>query len=235
MRKNGSVMAIIPARGASKGIPKKNIRSLAGKPLIAYTIEAALKSNTIDKVIVSTDSEEIAEISQQYGAEVPFLRPSHLAEDNTPTLPVIQHAISYLENKEGIKGDIVVILQPTSPLRNSNIIDEAVEKLRRTNCDTVVSVCEVKDHPFWSYYIKNDILSPFYEGSAICRQELPKIYSLNGAVYVIKRDVLIEQNLILGKQMRPIVMAVEESIDIDDFFDLFIAEMVIKYWKGNKK
>ena len=227
------VVAIIPARSGSKGIPHKNIQEIAGKPLLAYTIEAALKSKYVNRVIVSTDSFEIAKIAKSYGAEVPFLRPSELAMDDTPMVAVIQHAVRYLETVEQYFVNIVVILQPTSPLRKTKYIDEAIEKLIKSNADSVIAVCEVKHHPFWLFILDGDKARPFIEeGLSITRrQELPKVYSVNGAVYVVRKDVLFKENSIIGKNTRAIVMPREESVDIDDYFDLFIAEMTIKYWK----
>jgi len=227
------VVAIIPARGGSKGIPNKNIQKIAGKPLIAYTIETALKSRKVSRVLVSTDDAKIAEIAKSYGAGVPFLRPVELAKDDTRCLLVIQHAVKYMEEDEGHKLDVVVVLQPTSPLRSEKYIDEAVEKLLRTGADSVVTVCKVKHHPFWSFTAKGDRLYPFSEeGITISRrQDLPEIYAVNGAVYAVRRDVLFEQNSIFGRNIRAVVMPYEESVDIDDYFDLFVAEMLLKYWK----
>jgi len=232
MRKNQKVVAIIPARGGSKGVPRKNIRDLAGKPLIAYTIEAAKKSGYVDRLIVSTDDEEIATISKSYGVEVPFMRPAELATDEAPTLSVIQHAVKFLEI-EGSKIDIVIILQPTSPLRGEMWIEEVVEKLLKTGADSVITVCKMKHHPLWSFTIKGDRLFPFSkEGlTTTKRQDLPEIYAANGAVYAIRRDVLFEQNSAFGRDTRAVVMPYEESVDVDDYFDLFTAEMVLKYWK----
>lgn len=232
--KDSKIVAIIPARGGSTGIPYKNIKEIAKKPLIAYTIEAAKKAKYIDRIIVSTDDEKTAKIAQFYSAEVPFLRPTELAKDDTPGLLVIRHAVSYLEDVEGYEVKIVVILQPTSPLRGVKYIDEAVEKLLKTGADSVVTVCKVKHHPFWTFIAKGDRLYPFSEkGITISRrQDLPEIYAVNGAVYAVKRDVLFKQNSVFGKDTRAVVMPYEESVDIDDYFDLFIAEMVLKYWKG---
>lgn len=228
------IVAVIPARGGSKGIPGKNIRGLAGKPLIAYTVEAALKSKTLKRVVVSTDDVKIAEVARSYGAEVPFLRPAELAKDDTPGLLVIQHAVKYMEEDEGHKLDVVVVLQPTSPLRSEKYIDEAVEKLLRTGADSVITVCKVRHHPFWSFTVKGERLYPFSEkGITISRrQDLPEIYAVNGAVYAVRRDVLFEQNSVFGRDTRAILMLHEESVDIDDYFDLFVAEMMLKYWKG---
>jgi N-acylneuraminate cytidylyltransferase/CMP-N,N'-diacetyllegionaminic acid synthase len=200
--------------------------------LISYTIEAARKSKYVERVIVSTDDEEIAQIAKDYGAEAPFLRPPDLAKDDTPTLPVIQHAVKYLEEVEGFKVYVVVILQPTSPLRSERYVDESIEKLLKTRADSVVTICKVRLHPFWSFVIKKDRLYPFStKGLKITRhQDLPDIYAVNGAVYSVRRDVLVKKNSIFGRDTRAIIMPFEESSDINDYFDLFLAEMVLKHW-----
>lgn len=226
-------IAVIPARGGSKGIPHKNITDLAGKPLIAYTIEAALKAKTLRRVIVSTDDAEIAEIAKSYGAEVPFLRPAELARDDTPSPTVVQHTVRYVEEDEGHRLDAVVLLQPTSPLRNERHIDEAVEKLFESGADSVITVCKVRHHPYWCFVVKGDRLYPFSKkGITISRhQDLPQVYAANGAVYVVKRDVLFKQSSLFGKDTRAVVMSLKDSMDIDDYTDLFVAEMVLKHWQ----
>ena len=234
MEKEPKIVAVIPARGGSKGIPLKNIQDLGGKPLISYTIEAALRSKTLNRVIVSTDDVRIAEISRFYGAEVPFLRPVELASDDTPGLLVIQHAIKHVEEVGGNTVSVVVVLQPTSPLRNEGHIDDAVEKLLKTGADSVVTVCKMKHHPFWCWSaMEGDRIIPFSDKGINIgrRQDLRETYALNGAVYAIRRDVLFKQNSIFGKDTRALFMSNEESADIDDYFDLFNAEMVLKHWK----
>lgn len=232
MAKKMRTVGIIPARGGSKGIPYKNIQKLCGRPLISYTIEAALKSKSLKRVIVSTEDTRIAEISRSFGAEVPFLRPAELAKDDTPSLKVIQHAVKYIEDIEHCVLDVIVILQPTSPLRNEKCIDAVVEKIMRTGADSVVTVCSVKQHPYWNFTIKRDRIFPLISNDIkpSRRQDLPEMFAPNGAVYVVRRDVLFNQNSILGKDTRALVMPVEESVDIDDYFDWFIAEMTLKYW-----
>ena len=233
MKEKPRIVAVIPARSGSKGIPNKNIIDLSGKPLIAYTIEAALRSKSIHRLLTSTDDEKIAEIARLYGAEVPFIRPAELAKDDTSGLLVVQHAIRYIEENEDFKVDVVVILQPTSPLRLARHIDVTVEKLLRTGADSAVTVSPVRHHPSWCWYAEKDQLHPFSrEGLSVSRrQDLPNIYGLNGAVYAVRRDVLFEQNSIFGRDVRGIIMPYEDSIDVDDYFDLFTAEMVLKHWK----
>jgi N-acylneuraminate cytidylyltransferase/CMP-N,N'-diacetyllegionaminic acid synthase len=227
-------VGVIPARGGSKGIRHKNTRYLAGKPLIAYTIEAALRSKTLRRVIVSTDDTEIAEVAKSYGAEVPFLRPAELAKDDTPSLLVVQHAVKYIEKDERRKLDVVVLLQPTSPLRNHEYIDDAVKKLLETGADSVITVCKVRHHPFSCFTFEGDRLFPFSrKGISVSRrQDLPEVYAENGAVYAVRRNVLLEQNSVYGKDTRAVVMPYEQSIDIDDYFDFFVAEMMLRHWKG---
>jgi CMP-N-acetylneuraminic acid synthetase len=234
--KNKKIVAIIPARGASKGVPRKNIKELAGKPLIAYTIEAALKSVTIDRVIVSTDDHEIAEISRSYGAEVPFIRPARLATDDAPALPVLQHALKYLEDSEVYSPDIIVTLQPTSPLRDAEDIDKAVNKLLDTDADSVVSVCLAKHHPFWMKRLEIDRVYPFVETDReyTRRQDLPPVYCLNGAIFVTKRKILMEKNSDMGEDTRAIIMDEEKSIDVDTPLDFMVAGMLIKLRSKDK-
>jgi CMP-N-acetylneuraminic acid synthetase len=221
------VLGIIPARGGSKGIKRKNIYLLSGKPLIAYTIEAALKSKKISKVTVSTDDLEIAQIAKKYGAEVPIMRPEELAKDDSPGILSLFHMVEYLENT-GTKIDIIVTLQPTSPLRTNRDIDAVIDKLISTNSDSVISVNEVKQTPYLMFRVENDRLKPFFgEEMKINRQALPKVYSLNGAIYATKRDVLMKQRTVYGEDIRPYIMPEERSIDIDTLFDTKIAEMIL--------
>lgn len=223
------VVAIIPARGGSKGIPRKNLRKLVDKPLIAYTIEAAKESKLIDRIIVSTDDEQIREMSKLYGAEVPFLRPRKLARDDTPMLPVVQHAVRFLE-RNGEKIGAVVLLQPTSPLRTKDEIDEAIRKLLKTTADSVISVCETKAHQKLFTLDKDKLICYSGDETVTSRQKLPKMYALNGAIYVVKRDVLMKGNTLYGKDVRAIVMTEERSVDIDTPFDFFIAESILTSW-----
>ena len=230
MGNRNNIVAIIPARGGSKGIPRKNIRELAVKPLIAYTIEAAKKSKYIAKIICSTDDEEIALVAKTFGAEVPFLRPKELAKDDTPMLPVIQHAVRFLEEK-GLNIDLVILLQPTSPLRSEKEIDAAIEKLIETNADSVVTVHKVDSHSR-RFRLERDRLLPLQEKYFQSHQEAPDLYALNGAIYIFRRDTLMKDNTFYGEDIRAIVMKEEKSIDIDTPFDFFIAEMIFLHWKG---
>lgn len=231
-KKRLNVVAIIPARGGSKSIPGKNIKKLAGKPLIAYTIGEALKAKTLSRVIVSTDDEKIAKIAKKYGAEVPFKRPAYLATDTAHTPPVIKHAVKYLEKKEDYKVDIIVTLEPTSPFRKAEDIDTAVNKLVRTNADSVVTICEVEYPPFWMQKLKGDKLLPFvkskFDYNLFERQELPKVYKPNGVVYVTRRDLLMKKNKLTGGDVRGVKMGVKRSLDINSLTDFMLAEILIK-------
>jgi N-acylneuraminate cytidylyltransferase/CMP-N,N'-diacetyllegionaminic acid synthase len=227
-----NIVAIIPARGSSKRIPYKNIKKLAGKPLIAYTIREALRSKTLDRIIVSTENDKIAKISKKYGAEVPFKRPAYLARDTTHSPPIIKHAIEYLEKKEKYNVDIVVILQPTSPFRKAEHIDLAVKKMIETNADSVASICEASYPPYWMKKLKKDKISPFVKSKIdyhlLEGQQLPKVYQLNGAIYVVKRDFLMKKNKIIDGDARAIIMDSIHSLDVDTLLDFLLAEVVIK-------
>ena len=224
------IVAIIPARGGSKGIPKKNIKELCGKPLIAYIIETALKVRELDRVIVSTEDKEIAEIAKKYGADVPFMRPEELAKDETPTLPVLQHAVKYLEEKEDYRPDIVVLLYATSPLLRAERISEAIKMLKEEEFDSVLSVAEDRGH----YWIeKNGGYKKLYPKVPKNRQFIKPLFKENGAIYICKRDILMEQNEIVGGKIGFLVMKRDESIDIDELQDFEFAEFLMnRRYKG---
>lgn len=222
------VLAIIPARGGSKGIKRKNLASLSGKPLIVYSIEAALSSRRLARTIISTDSEEIAEISKINGAEVPFLRPAVLAEDDTPTLPVIQHALRMVQGNY----DAVMILQPTSPLRSSADIDGAIELLANNmEADSVISVVKVGDnHPARMKLIRDGWLidPPFAEEiEGQRRQDLPELYLRNGAIYLSRTAVITGQNSLKGTKCMAYIMPEIRSVNIDSEMDLILARAIV--------
>ncbi len=227
------ILGLIPARGGSKSILRKNIQLLFDKPLIAWTIEAALRSHKLNRVIVSTEDEQIADVSKKIGAEVPFLRPVELAQDHIPTLSVLLHALSWLKERENYTPDIIVLLQPTSPLRCTEHIDQAIALLLESGADSVVSVCLAKQNPHWMKRLEGDRVYPFVENGQEYhrRQDLPPVYYLNGAVYVTRYEVLTNQNQIFGNDIRAIVMDPESSIDIDTLFDFKMAELFLKEQK----
>jgi len=226
--KKPNITAIIPARGGSKSVPRKNIRLLNGKPLMYYTIKEAQSSNYIHRLFVSTEDSEIAEIAKGYGAEV-VPRPVELAQDDTPSLPVYQQVIEHLEEVGTFYPDVVVILQPTSPLRTAEDIDDAIEELLRIDCDSVVSVCEAEHPPEWMCKLEGDRLKFMIEGGnrVTRRQDAPRTYRLNGAVYVTTRDIIMKQNMITGDDTRAYIMPLERSIDIDTDLDFKLAEILI--------
>ena len=227
MKRN--ILAVIPARGSSKGVPRKNVRLLCGKPLIVYTIEAALSSKLIDRVVVSTEDKEIAEISKEYGAEV-ISRPTELAQDATPSLPVFQHSIRHLEEVKDYHPEIIVILQPTSPLRIADDIDRLIEEFLKGSYHSIASVCEVEHPPHWMYTIVGERLKPLIENgkNVVRRQDVRKVYRLNGAIYVTSRDIIMKENRVLGRDTKAYIMPFERSIDIDTELDLKLAELLMR-------
>ncbi len=220
------ILAIIPARGGSKGIPRKNIKLLAGKPLIAWTIEEAKKSKYIDRLILSSEDEEIIQVAKQWGCEVPFKRPIDLAMDDTPGIEPVIHAINTLKEKY----DYVCLLQPTSPLRTVKEIDGCIEKCFFSKKSSCVSVTEVDKHPYWMYEMDGfNFLKPLFEDKLVARrQDLPKMFSLNGAVYIATRNQLLEKNTFISKETIGFVMDKKSSIDIDDNLDYVFAERLKK-------
>jgi N-acylneuraminate cytidylyltransferase len=224
------ILTIIPARGGSKGIPEKNTKLLAGKPLIAYSIEAAIKSEYINRVVVSTDDDEIAQISKKYGAEV-IKRPSELAQDDSSTIDAVIHVLNTLEN-EGYSADIVVLLQPTSPLRTQEDVDSAINLFIKNmdKCDSLVSVCEFDHSPYWSLKVEGDYLKPNFgeEYFKMRRQDLPKLYMPNGSIFISKKKSLLNSKSFYNGNKIPYFMKTEESIDIDTIIDFKLAELILE-------
>ena len=218
-------LGLITARGGSKGIPRKNVRMLAGKPLIAWTIEAALRAGVLDAVVVSTDYEEIAAVARQAGAEVPFLRPAELAEDSTPGVDPVLHALDALPGY-----DAVLLLQPTSPLRSSTDICACLTLAAESAAASVVSVCEPQTHPYWTYrLLEGRRLEPLFQGAtAARRQDLPEAYALNGALYLADAAWLRERCAFVGAETLAYVMPAARSVDIDNELDWRIADMLLR-------
>ena len=217
------IITIIPARGGSARIPNKNIKNLAGKPMIVYTIEASIKSKFIDRTIVSTNDEQITKISKEYGAEV-IIRPNELAKYNSKLEDALIHSVKEIE-KEGYISDFIITLQPTSPLRNTDVIDKGINLGLETNSDSVVSVCEIQNY-YLSGYFKDGYYIPEYSERPLS-QNMPKKYRENGAFYMTKRDLLLEKmNRIVGR-VNAIIMDPIDSIDIDTIEDFYLAEKLI--------
>jgi len=217
-----SILAIIPARGGSKGIPRKNICMLAGKPLIAWTIEEAKKSKYIDRLIVTSEDEEIIKVAKEWGCEVPFVRPVELAQDDTPGIEPVLHAVSVLPGY-----DYVVLLQPTSPLRLADDIDGCIEVCLSSRAPSCVSVTEVDQHPYLMYEVDGTgYMSPFVHQEVVRfrRQDLPPLYILNGAVYIAEQAFLWESRSFLSSLTKAYRMPKSRSFDIDDAVDLAACE-----------
>lgn len=228
------VLGIIPARGGSKGLPGKNIKILSGKPLLAYTVESAFKANHLSEVILSTDDPEIAKVGVSLGLEVPFLRPADLAKDQSPTLPVIQHALNYFKDK-GEHFDAVCLLQVTSPFRPSKLIDAAIAKFKSQNADSLVTVLKVPDHlnPHWTFEESSDGLLKISTGEKTIisrRQELPACYYRDGSIYITKTDVIYSGSL-YGEKISFLESNPEYYINIDTQKDWELAEK----WLLNNK
>ena len=217
MLKNGKVLAIIPARGGSKELPKKNILMAKEKPLIWYSFSSAVKSKNIDRVILSSDDNEIISVAENFGLEAPFKRPKNLADDEASTFDVISHALKKLPGYE-----YVVLLQPTSPLRTHSDIDDCLEKLELCNAPACVTVVEPKHRPEWMFTVDNkDRLTPVMEKLSMRsrRQDLSKTFSLNGAVYAARVDWLMDKKSFLSEGCIASIMPPERSLDIDTLFD----------------
>ncbi len=222
-----TVLGIIPVRGGSKGIPKKNIKPLCGRPLLAYTVDAAQKSQRLTRLVVSTDDEEIATVARELGVEV-VERPAELATDASPTLPAIQHVLDHLEPHHG-RFDAVFTLQVTSPFRQAEDIDRSIALLKSSGADSVIGVVRVYDnHPARIKKIHHDRLEAFDtpEPEGVRRQDLPPAYLRNGAVYVTRRDVITHGSL-LGEHQCPFEMPAERSINIDEPLDFVFAEAAL--------
>lgn len=228
------ILGIIPARAGSKRVKYKNIKNLNGKPLIAYTIEAALQSNKIDRLIVSTDSPEIAMIAKDFGAEVPFIRPSELAKDDVPDLPVFLHALDELNTLYGYNPDIVVNLRPTSPFKTCKIINKVISEFENPDVDCVRTMTKTEGvyHPYWMYKVaKNGVASQFMSDININdyyqSQLLPSIYRINGVVDAYRINKIIDRDILSGN-IRSVIIDEKESFDIDTEFDFKLCEMLLK-------
>jgi len=231
----GSVLAIVPARGGSKGIPRKNVRDVAGHPLIAYSIAAGLASSRIDRVLVSTDNAEIAEAARAYGAEVPFMRPAELAADDTRDLPVFIHALQWLEERERYRPDVIVHLRPTSPLRRVADIDRAIDLLASDpRADAVRGVCEPFQNPYKMWRIAaGGELVPLLQGEFAepynqPHQQLPPVYWQTGYIDVARRTTLVDQGSMTGTRILPLRLDADSWIDIDTPAALDYADFLLR-------
>jgi CMP-N-acetylneuraminic acid synthetase len=229
------VLAVVPARGGSKGVPRKNLQLLAGKPLVVHAIEAGLSAQLVTRLLCSTDDAEIASVAQAAGAEVPFLRPAELARDTSEDWPVFMHALDWLEREEGWRPDIVVNLRPTSPLRRASHVDAGINLLLTTRADSVKSVTLARQHPHKMWLRRPDgSLEPFLKtpfrlsrGPDVPRAELDDVYWQNGVVDVTRRQVILEQRVMIGRRVAGLVVDMWEGIDIDTPLDLAVAELLL--------
>lgn len=233
--KGKNIIALIPARAGSKGVVGKNIRLLNGKPLIAYSIEAAKNCKVVSRVIVSTDSEEIAAIAKKYGAEVPFIRPKEIASDTTPDRQVMEHCINWLKENENYRPDYLAYLRPTTPFKTADLIQNCFKMILKTIEATSLRTITISVgvyHPYWMFKPNNEKLVPFIEGVSIKnyyqRQMLPKCFRLNGVVDILRPDVFMKNKDIYGENMIGFEIDEKQSVDIDTEFDLKFAEFLIK-------
>ena len=228
-----SVLGVIPARGGSKSIPQKNIVDLNGKPLIAYTIDAAKKSKLLNSCIVSTDSEDIASVASTFGAEVPFIRPSKLSNDHSDSLGVMLHALEFMENQNETVYDAVLMLQPTTPFRSVSLIDDALKYLAESDLDSVVSLVDVgANHPHRMYSLdETNELIPLLRNvrdPMKPRQKLPPFYIRSGDIYATRRSCLLEQKSLIGHRSGGVIIDPKLGVNIDEYIDLEIARIMAK-------
>lgn len=235
-----NILAIVPARSGSKGLPRKNIRPLGGKPLLAWIIEAATRSRFITRVICSTDSTEYAAIARRYGAECPFLRPIELASDTATDIQVLTHAVEWLEANENYRSDVVLRLQPTNPTFPTELIDDGIAKLLADpSLDSVRAIASCPKHPFKMWRIRPDdgLIEPFFSAEIsgfaepfnMGRQQLPAVYLQVGVMEVLRRATLMEQRSMAGKRVAPLLVSNElHTVDIDGEVDFLVAEQALR-------
>jgi CMP-N,N'-diacetyllegionaminic acid synthase len=229
-----TVLGLITARGGSKGVPCKNVLPLHGKAVITWTIDSALGAQSVGRVVVSTDDHEIADVCRRAGADVPFTRPASLAQDESGHMDVVVHAIEWLAQHEGYHPDYVMLLQPTSPLRTSEDIDAAWDVATKHAADSVISVCETHHHPYMIKRISTEgTLVDFVHGAAPAgashrrRQELPPAYFENGAIYLTRTSILVEQKTFCPVRTFPYIMPPDRSLQIDTGWDLKLVEYIM--------
>ena len=227
-----NITAIIFARGGSKGLPGKNIRLLNGKPLIAWSIEQALAVKKINNVIVSTDSKDIAKVARDYGAQVPFIRPKELSQDDSPEWLAWQHALNYLKNTNGILPDVMISVPTTSPLRLPYDIEQCLDEFKKGGSDAVITVTEANRNPYFNMVKTNEdgtvslVISP---NSAIARrQDAPVVFDMATVAYVIRPEFVMRYNSLFEGQIRAVTIPRERAIDIDTLYDFNLAECILK-------
>ncbi|MBI2252706.1 MAG: acylneuraminate cytidylyltransferase family protein [Armatimonadetes bacterium] len=238
LENNFKIAAMVKARGGSVGLPGKNIKHFCGKPLIAWAIETAKKCKDIDYVFVSTDSEEIASIAREYGADIPFIRPDYLAVNTAHDGEVLLHAVDFLEKEKNMFFDVVLTLHPTSPLRKVEDLKKAIELISTNNCGSVMSVCESLKSPYWMYLMEGNKLKRFVEDGIdyhnLERQQLPKTYQLNGIVYATMVSAIKKYKVMITQDVMGFEVEQRRSISIDDIYEFYLAEMIMKDMLRNK-
>jgi len=224
------VFGVIPARGGSKGLPRKNLKKLGGLSLMGHAIASARESARLDRFIVSTEDPEIAEEARRHGAEVPFVRPADLASDEAGMVPVLRHAVEWLQTSAGIRPELIVTLQPTSPFRTGADIDRTVQKALDTGADSAQTVIEACYHPFFMKTLDGDRTVPLFpEGyTYVRRQDAPPVFQPSSMVYVTRYTTLIDQGRILGPDNRGIITPFEASVNIDTEWDFLLAEVILR-------
>lgn len=224
-------LGLVTARAGSKGVPGKNVAPVAGRPLLAWTLAAARAAPGIDRLIVSTDGEEIAAVARRWGGEVPFLRPAALARDDTPGIDPVLHAVDWLAEHEGYRPELVLLLQPTSPLRTAADVEAALALRTAKGADAVVAVTPVAHHPYWTHRLAPDgQLHDFLtvDGVPDRRQDLPPAYAVNGALYLVRREVLLRERTLCPQRTFALVMPPERSLDVDTLWDLRLADLILR-------
>ena len=230
MRIDQKIIGVIPARGGSKGVPRKNIRELGGKPLLAWTIEAGLACPLLTDLVVSTDDSEIQKIALKYGAQAPFLRPAELATDTALAVPTIQHSVREMEKRKNCLYDIVIMLQPTTPFRLADDITQALENMDKIGAEGVISVVKVNNaHPLKMKRYEHGLLLDysFWPVENPPRQSLPEVFIVNGAIYATKRDVFMNKNSFKGSKCAGYIMPDIRSVNIDGEIDFLLAELLV--------
>lgn len=228
------ILGFIPARAGSKRIPNKNVKLLNGRPLIAYTIEAAQKSKHINRIVISTDSEKIASVARKYGAEVPFFRPESISKSGSTEMEFFEHALDWFLKNENYEPDLIVLLYPTSPFRKTESIDRAIqEMLKYPEADSLRSIRLCSEHPYKMWVIEDDYLKPFIKGEdpnihTFSYQVLPKVYIQNASIYITKPSTIRNKKSPTGDIIVPFIMDERESIDVNSSLDFQFAEMVGK-------
>jgi CMP-N,N'-diacetyllegionaminic acid synthase len=226
------ILGIIPARFGSKGVPRKNVRLVADKPLIAWTWEAATAAPSITRLIVSTDDPEVADLARSARVEVPFLRPAEFASDTASAVDVVVHALEWLKKTDEYEPDFILWLQPTSPLRVADDIEAAVRLQREKRADSVISVCPAEHHPMWMKRVRDDGLLMAWAEEKVSpqrRQELPQAFRLNGSIYLTRREVLLKERSFYAQATYAYVMPHERSLDIDTPWELFMADLILRH------